>query len=164
MNQFDIIGQAAPNPESVGCSTGEAELYQQVEDTKLQEVIDAGKEQEMEFREKIRHFRSMNSLRKWAAIAIFSLITIWLICVFGLVFFGSYEVYYLSGACGSYELQDWHQKLKAIPEGCNYLKRGNFLNLSEGIVVTLIGSTTANVLGLSYIVANWLFPKTPVTI
>ncbi|EIA1300321.1 hypothetical protein MUK41_004184 [Vibrio vulnificus] len=161
----EIIGQSATEQSQFSDKTKESELYEDcvattaTDETKKQEWKDASKQQASMFRERLAQFKSLHRLRLWAAIGVFILIVIWLVGVFILVFFGSYEVYYLSGNCGSYDLHEWHQKIRALPSGCHYLKRGNFLNLSEGIMITLIGTTTANVLGLSYIVANWLFPK-----
>ncbi|EKD7163959.1 hypothetical protein OSF66_002748 [Vibrio vulnificus] len=161
----EIIGQSATQQHQLSDSTEESELYEGgvattiTDETKKRQWEDASKQQASMFRESLAQFKSLHRLRLWAAIGVFILIVIWLVGVFTLVFFGSYEVYYLSGTCGSYDLHEWHQKIRALPSGCHYLKRGNFLNLSEGIMITLIGTTTANVLGLSYIVANWLFPK-----
>jgi hypothetical protein len=36
---------------------------------------------------------------------------------------------------------------------------GHAFNLSDGVVIALITTTTVNVLGLFYIVAKWLFPN-----
>jgi fatty acid desaturase len=39
--------------------------------------------------------------------------------------------------------------------------RGGSFNLSQGVMLALIGTTTVNVLGLFYVVTNYLFPKKP---
>lgn len=39
--------------------------------------------------------------------------------------------------------------------------RGHAFNLGQPVILALIGTTTINVLGLCYVVANYLFPKPP---
>lgn len=157
MNQFDAIG--ADVPGDVGSTSQEEKLYKTAVDEKSLELLKLRAEQVSGLEQRVTHFQVLYGLRRNVACFIFFLIFFWLLCVMLLVFLGSYEVYYLQGTCGSYELHSWYQKIKALPEGCAYIKRSNFLNLSESIVIALITTTTANVLGLSYIVAKWLFPK-----
>lgn len=157
MSQFDAI--EAEIPEDINPSSEEEKIYSKAVDKKSQDLLELQREQVSGLEQRVTHFKILYRLRRNVACFIFFLIFVWLFCVMVLVFLGSYEVYYLQGTCGSYDLQSWHQKIKALPEGCVYIKRSNFLNLSESIVITLITTTTANVLGLSYIVAKWLFPK-----
>ncbi|MEO0017248.1 MAG: hypothetical protein RLZZ522_531 [Verrucomicrobiota bacterium] len=87
--------------------------------------------------EEIRSSRSRNSDIHWARIIglalLFILVVCWLvtICVF----------LYLSGR--QYE-------------GTTT----KFLQLSDPVVIALIGSTTVNVIGLFYLAAKWLYPNT----
>ncbi|EOA6606596.1 hypothetical protein BTO01_22995 [Vibrio jasicida] len=157
MSQFDAIGVDVP--PNVNATTDEERVYETAVDEKSLHLLKLREKQVSGLEQRVTHFQVLYKLRRNVACFIFFLIFIWLLCVMALVFLGSYEVYYLQGTCGSYELHSWHQKIKALPEGCAYIKRSNFLNLSESIVIALITTTTANVLGLSYIVAKWLFPK-----
>lgn len=158
MSRFDAIGSDIP--EQIEPNSPEEKIYQSTgPDPKSIQELELTKQQVDGLEHKVEHFRMLYKLRRNVAIFIFFLIFFWLLCVMGLVFLGSYEVYYLQGNCGNYELHSWYQKIKALPQGCAYIKRSNYLNLSEAIVIALITTTTANVLGLSYIVAKWLFPK-----
>ncbi|WP_343870934.1 hypothetical protein [Tatumella terrea] len=100
----------------------------------------------------------LESLRKRLAYIIFSIIGFWLVLVFCLVFLGSLDVTYFKGKCSpsSYNLL---RSIDIISQQCIYLKHGTVLSLSEKIVITLITTTTVNVLGLAYIVARWLYPE-----
>lgn len=86
--------------------------------------------------EEIRSSRSRNSDIHWARIIglalLFILVVCWLatICVF----------LYLSGR--QYD-------------NC----KTTFLQLSDPVVIALIGSTTVNVIGLFYLAAKWLYPN-----
>jgi len=104
-------------------------------------------------------FASLHGFRRVVAAFIFLLILLWLGGMIYLVFLGSYEVFYFSGECSEFDFNSWYKKFKVISDSCTYLKKSTYLNLSESIIITLIGTTTANVLGLSYIVARWLFPS-----
>ncbi len=140
-------------------ATDEESLYSLPIDEKSQEILRLREEQATLLQQKVTHFQKLYSLRRNVAIFIFVIIFVWLLCVMILVFLGSYEVTYLKGECVSYEHYSILQKVIAVSEKCSLLKNGNYLNLSESIVIALITTTTANVLGLSYIVAKWLFPK-----
>jgi hypothetical protein len=133
--------------------------YANAEDPKTNQKLKLIEAQATALIQQNQRLSQMHKLRQNVAVFIFVIIFVWLVCVMALVFFGSYDVTYLKGSCVSYEYHTWLQKLVAVPEGCAVLKSGNFLNLSESIVIALITTTTANVLGLSYIVAKWLFPK-----
>ncbi|MCS0286860.1 MULTISPECIES: hypothetical protein [Vibrio harveyi group] len=159
MSRLDAIGAELPDTQDLENTSSEEQIYETAVDEKSLERLKLREEQVLGLERRVLIFESLYKLRKKVALFIFFLIFFWLLCVMVLVFLGSYEVYYLQGNCGSYELHSWYQKVKAIPDGCAYIKRSNFLNLSESIVIALISTTTANVLGLSYIVAKWLFPK-----
>jgi hypothetical protein len=82
--------------------------------------------------------------RKTYARCIFWLIVGWLLAMFLLLIF-----------CGI-------QRVTVVIGGSKYFidVSGKF-QLSDKVLVTLIGGTTANVLGLFAIVCNYLFPKQP---
>lgn len=159
MINFDAIGKDIPESFDESAKSEEETVFDTPVNEKESEMLDLREQQVLGLEKRVDHFQQLYALRSRVAIFIFFLIFVWLLCVMGLVFLGSYEVYYLKGNCNNYELHSWYQKIKALPEGCSYLKRSTFLNLSESIVIALITTTTANVLGLSYIVAKWLFPK-----
>lgn len=102
--------------------------------------------------------RGLETLRKHLAYSIFIIIGVWLIAVFGLVFFGSLDVYYFKGDCNFSEANLLFRSMQVFPDACNFIGKGSVLNLSENIVIALITTTTFNVLGLAYIVARWLYP------
>lgn len=161
MMNFDAIGKDIPESVKQQSDTKSAEeaIFEIPINEKKLEMLGLREQQVEGLEKKVDHFQQLYVLRRNVALFIFALIFVWLLCVMALVFLGSYEVYYLKGNCNNYELHSWYQKIKALPDGCAYLKRSTFLNLSESIVIALITTTTANVLGLSYIVAKWLFPK-----
>ena len=78
--------------------------------------------------------------RKVYANRIFSLVTYWLIFIAVILIAAGYH---------SYELKI----------GDEFIFSFNGLKLSDTVILSLIGSTTLNVLALFYIVANYLFPK-----
>lgn len=102
----------------------------------------------------------LGKLRRLLAWFIFTIITIWLVAVFVLVFYGSLNVAYFSGKCLPHETGHFFvvKGFQVISENCHFVMANKVLNLSKEIVITLITTTTANVLGLSYIVARWLYP------
>lgn len=104
------------------------------------------------------NLRALNELRHKLAKFIFKLIVGWLIAVMLLVFLGSYQVFLFSGEC-DLTSTFWFSNAQHIPVGCELAESKTLLTLSETIVVALITTTTINVLGLSFIVANWLFPS-----
>ncbi|NVK54962.1 MAG: hypothetical protein HWE26_05060 [Alteromonadaceae bacterium] len=105
------------------------------------------------------NLQALNTLRLKLAKFIFRLIVGWLVAVMLLVFLGSYEIFVFTGECPN-QTNTWFGNVQSLPSGCNYLTSKTYLNLSETIVVALITTTTINVLGLSFIVAKWLFPST----
>jgi len=158
MSRFDAIGSDIP--EQIESHSEEEKTFQASGlDPKSIQELELTKQQVDGLELKVEHFKILYKLRRNVAIFIFFLIFVWLLCVMALVFLGSYEVSFFQGSCGFLDTQSWYQKLTVLPEGCAFVKSGNFLNLSEAIVIALITTTTANVLGLSYIVAKWLFPK-----
>jgi len=161
MIKFDAIGNDIPESFDNDASKHSAEevVFETPVNEKKLEMLSLRELQVEGLEKRVDYFQQLYVLRRNVAVFIFFLIFVWLLCVMSLVFLGSYEIYYLKGDCGSYDLHSWYQKIKELPEGCSYLKRSTFLNLSESIVIALITTTTANVLGLSYIVAKWLFPK-----
>ncbi|WP_431022030.1 hypothetical protein ABMA09_18570 [Erwinia rhapontici] len=102
--------------------------------------------------------RRLENLRKHLAYIIFVIIAIWLVCVFGLVFLGSLDVYYFKGNCDLSERNLFFRATQIMPATCEFIGKGSVLNLSEKIVIALITTTTINILGLAYIVARWLYP------
>ena len=80
----------------------------------------------------VKNKRQNISLRKGFGIAIFVLGCLWLAFIGFVVF------------------------VEGIGEIC-----GRSFNLPQAVVLALIGTTTVNVLGLFYVVTNYLFPKNP---
>lgn len=158
MDKFGAIGTDIPE-QPIDQKSDEEVIYEAPVNEKKLEILNLREQQVSGLEKRVDHFQKLYKLRRNVASFIFFLIFFWLLCVMALVFFGSYEVYYLAGKCGDLVSNSWYQKIHSLPEGCSYLKRNTFLNLSESIVIALITTTTANVLGLSYIVAKWLFPK-----
>ena len=78
--------------------------------------------------------------RKVYANRIFSLVTYWLFFIAIILIGSGYH---------SYELKISDKAIFSL----------NGLKLSDTVILSLIGSTTLNVLALFYIVANYLFPK-----
>lgn len=109
--------------------------------------------------QELRHKESTHTLRQKAAKYIYFGIVGWLVCVMVLIFLGSYEIQIYYGDCKLQDTNDFGiDKLKFLQNGCSYLKKYTFLSLSEKITIALITTTTANILGVSYVVAKWLFP------
>lgn len=158
MSKFDAVGGDIVSSPTDDKSQKEEELFNTPVDEKKEEILSLRKEQVQGLRKRVDHYQQLYDLRKNVAIFIFVLISFWLLCVMGLVFFGSFDVHYFQGQCGNLS-HSWFENVKSLPEKCAYIKQSTFLNLSESIVIALITTTTANVLGLSYIVAKWLFPK-----
>jgi len=156
MKEFDAIGSELP--EDVQNESDEEILYQQPSNDKADEELTLRKKQVTGLSKQVDYFKSLHNLRRNVAYFIFFLIFTWLTCVMYLVFLGSYDVYIFQGKCGDLNVISLYQKYKIVPEGCTVLKNGTYLNLTESIVIALITTTTINVLGLSFIVAKWLFP------
>ena len=158
MDKLDVIGTEIPDNIQDESESNEELLYQQSYNDKEDEELDLRKKQVTGLFKQVDYFKSLHNLRRNVAYFIFFLIFIWLTCVMYLVFLGSYEIYVFQGTCGDLSIYSWYHKYKLIPEGCVVLKNGTYLNLTESIVIALITTTTINVLGLSFIVAKWLFP------
>lgn len=161
---LSLIGSDIPetsNESAPDCKAEkeEAEYHSNPVDEKKYELAATQARQSAAFHQQLLDASNLYNLRKNVAIFIFSLISVWLVCVMGLVFLGSYEVVYFHGACAGYDNDTWYDKFKLVPETCAYLRTATHLNLSESIVIALITTTTVNVLGLSYIVSRWLFPS-----
>jgi hypothetical protein len=111
--------------------------------------------------DKLQERKTIRKLRVGIAGSIFVLIFLWLIGVIWLVFLGSYEIQYLHGVCADYNIHSFYDKFKVLPSGCELISdaKTTYLKLPEPIMIALISTTTINVLGLAYIVANWLFPS-----
>ena len=84
--------------------------------------------------EEFRQFQGTYELRKQSADKLFNLIRCWLIIVTVFLFLAGFEITSFS------------------------LKEISF-NISDNVLIALITSTTASVLGLYVIVAKWLFPN-----
>lgn len=134
------------------------QFYSRPSDEKKDELARTQQEQSAAFQQQLVDARNISKLRLSVVRFIFGLIFVWLLCVMGLVFLGSYDVSHFYGNCDGYAMVTWFEKFKLVPEGCSYLRSSTYLALSESIVIALITTTTANVLGLSFIVSRWLFP------
>ncbi|TGG96419.1 MAG: hypothetical protein ERJ67_00845 [Aphanocapsa feldmannii 277cV] len=82
----------------------------------------------------LRQLKDTYELRKQSADKLFKLIICWLASVMTFLFLAAFEV-------------NWY-----------WLKEISF-NISDNVLIALITSTTASVLGLYVIVAKWLFPN-----
>jgi ABC-type Fe3+ transport system permease subunit len=161
---LNLIGSDIPDLTIESASDAEAlkekdQFYSRPFDEKKRDLERTQLEQSAAFQEQLVEARSISRLRQSVVRFIFGLIFVWLLCVMGLVFLGSYDVTHFYGACDGYGMTDWFEKFKLVPEGCSYLRSSTYLALSESIVIALITTTTANVLGLSFIVSRWLFPS-----
>ncbi|MBM95425.1 MAG: hypothetical protein CMI09_06210 [Oceanospirillaceae bacterium] len=157
-NKFDVIGSDIAAPDQSGKFPEEELLYTaQTGNSPKSEFL---LENTRRLAQETKELQRLKSLRRWVAIAIFALIFLWLIGVMWLVFLGSYEVQYLQGTCEGYSPSALYEKFKILPEGCQLAGDARtYLNLPEPIMIALITTTTINVLGLAFIVANWLFPS-----
>lgn len=162
-DNLSLIGSDIPDLPSQPASDEQAEkekaqFYSRPSDEKKDELERTKQEQSAAFQQQLADAKDINKLRLSVVRFIFGLIFVWLLCVMGLVFLGSYDVAHFYGACDGYDMTAWFEKFKLVPEGCSYLRSSTYLALSESIVIALITTTTANVLGLSFIVSRWLFP------
>jgi hypothetical protein len=172
--KFDVIGQLKPDTDPVldGKVAEEEEDYenassQEPESSRLKAFLQAQQDTLLRKREnqleadKLQERKTIRKLRVGIAGSIFVLIFLWLIGVIWLVFLGSYEIQYLHGVCADYNIHSFYDKFKVLPSGCELISdaKTTYLKLPEPIMIALISTTTINVLGLAYIVANWLFPS-----
>lgn len=172
--KFDVIGRFEPasEPEQDEKVAEEVQQYEEAANrepessrTKAflltqQETLLRERENQLEA-DKLQERKTMRKLRVGIAGSIFVLIFLWLIGVIWLVFLGSYEIQYLHGVCADYNIHSFYDKFKVLPSGCELISdaKTTYLKLPEPIMIALISTTTINVLGLAYIVANWLFPS-----
>lgn len=140
--------------ENAGCEDNSVSYVQQLERENDRLTSYAKKAEETK-----DSLRRLEDLRKHLAYLIFGIIALWLLCVFGLVFLGSLDVYYFKGNCNLSERNLFFRATQIMPSTCDFLTKGSVLNLSEKIVIALITTTTINILGLAYIVARWLYPN-----
>jgi hypothetical protein len=110
-------------------------------------------------RDENKRLTSTHELRLKLAIAVFILILFWLAAVMILVFLGSYEISIYKGVCGGINDIGFFDRNITIPDTCELESSKTFLKLPEPIVITLITTTTINVLGLFLIVGRWLFKQ-----
>jgi hypothetical protein len=172
--KFDVIGQLKPDTDSAPDEkvAEEAAEYEQAasqepESSRLKAFLQAQQDTLLRKREnqleadKLQERKTIRKLRVGIAGSIFVLIFLWLIGVIWLVFLGSYEIQYLHGVCADYNIHSFYDKFKVLPSGCELISdaKTTYLKLPEPIMIALISTTTINVLGLAYIVANWLFPS-----
>ncbi len=172
-NKFDVIGEEPPLQDTSDPKVSEDtknleenrlnEPEKQREKQRLQEQQQSLLQQKQIdlSEEALAEKRTLRRLRTYIAVCIFLLITAWLIGVIYLVFLGSYEVHYFQGNCAEYDLHSLYDKFKMLPEGCEFAgtEGKTYLDLPDNIMIALITTTTINVLGLAFIVANWLFPS-----
>jgi hypothetical protein len=172
--KFDVISQLKPDTDPVpdGKVAEEEEDYenassQEPESSRLKAFLQAQQDTLLRRREnqleadKLQERKTIRKLRVGIAGSIFVLIFLWLIGVIWLVFLGSYEIQYLHGVCADYNIHSFYDKFKVLPSDCELMSdaKTTYLKLPEPIMIALISTTTINVLGLAYIVANWLFPS-----
>lgn len=163
--KFDVIGQTEKSlpretDDIIGEETRAYELSAVNDSDKLSKLIKLQKEQSELFAEKITELKTLRWLRVIVSVCIFVLIVYWLTTVMELVYLGSYQVQYFQGVCTGFIPPIEATSITVLPEGCSPTgEPAPYLKLPESIMIALITTTTINVLGLAFIVANWLFPS-----